>query len=421
MPILLNRRQLLAAMAASAALAVPRRAQAASIADRRFLFVYTMGGWDPTRVFAPLLGLPSVSTEPDAAVQTAGNIEFVAHPNRPAVSSFIQQYHSQITILNGVYSPSISHSGGLRTTWTGTAGGTTADWPTRMAAVQAEQFAVPYLVIGGPYFAGTDGVFVCRAGSPNQLASLVSGDALTTADIPANIPRPAALSRIDQWLSAEAAIRGKDKNTARAHAATEWSIARQRAADLRALDGTMDFGCGPEFSEQIELATRALSSGLSRVVSMNHPKQNVLTDWDSHAGNDERQSSLYESLFRDLATLMQRLESEDSPSGGTLASVTTIIVMSEMGRTPTLNASGGKDHWPYTSVMYIGPAALGGRVVGAFDDTLYGERVDLSSGDMSDSGELLSVETMGATLLRMADIDPRSVGVAADALEGVLA
>lgn len=421
MPTLLNRRQLLAAMAASAALATPRRARAASISDRQFLFVYTMGGWDPTRVFAPLLGLESVSTEPDAEVQTAGDIEFVAHPNRPSVTRFIQSYHSQLTVLNGVYCPSISHSGGLRTTWTGTAGGTVADWPTRMAAAQAEQFAVPYLVIGGPYFAGTEGVFVCRAGSANQLASLVSGDALTTADIPAPIPSEAALSRIDQWLSAQGAVRAADANAARAHVGAEWSIAQERVAGLRALNGSVDLSCGLKFSAQIELAARALSSGLSRVVSMNHPKQNLLTEWDTHASNDARQSSLYEELFRDLALLMQLLESTESPTGGTLAEVTTVIVMSEMGRTPTLNASGGKDHWPYTSVLYIGPAAKGGRVVGEFNERLYGERVNLATGDLSASGELLSVETMGATLLRMADIDPESVGVMAAPLEGVLA
>lgn len=421
MAIHLNRRQLLAAMAASAALATPRRALASSISERRFLFVYTMGGWDPTRVFAPLLGLETVSTEPDAEVETAGDISFVAHPARPAVSSFVQEHHDQIAVINGVYCPSISHSGGLRTTWTGTAGGTKADWPTRIAADQAERFAVPYLVIGGPYFAGTDGVFVCRAGSANQLASLVSGEALTAADIPAPIPSAGSLTLTDRWLADQGAKMAALSHAGRAHVGAEWAIAQERAAGLRALDGVVDLSCGLEFREQTGLAKRALSSGLSRVVSMNHPKQNVLTDWDTHAVNDERQSSLYEELFRDLAELMRALKSEPAPNGGTLAEITTVVVMSEMGRTPTLNASGGKDHWPYTSVLYIGPAVQGNRVVGNYDDFLYGERVDLTTGELSEQGELLSVETMGATLLRMADVDPESVGLTASPLEGVLA
>ncbi len=421
MNMLLNRRQLLAAMAASAAVVTPRRALAKSISERRFLFVYTMGGWDPTRVFAPLLGLGSVSTEVEAEVETAGDISFVAHPTRPAVSSFMQQYHSQIAVINGVYCPSISHSGGLRTTWTGTAGGTTADWPTRIAADQADRFAVPYLVIGGPYFAGTDGVFVCRAGSANQLASLVSGEALTEADIPAPVPSAGSLSLTDRWLAQQGAKMAALSHAGRAHVGAEWAIAQERAAGLRALDGVVDLGCGLEFREQIGLATRALASGLSRVVSMNHPKQNLLTDWDTHASNDERQSRLFEELFSDLSHLMGELASEPAPNGGTLAEITTVVVMSEMGRTPTMNASGGKDHWPYTSVIYIGPAVQGERVVGAFDEYLYGERVDLSTGEMSAQGELLSVETMGATLLHMADVDPESVGVKAPPLEGVLA
>ena len=43
----------------------------------------------------------------------------------------------------------------------------------------------------------------------------------------------------------------------------------------------------------------------------------------------------------------------------------TVVVLSEMTRTPKFNVSGGKDPWPYTSALLLGhglqPAALRAR------------------------------------------------------------
>src|SRR5205807_9099449 len=47
---------------------------------------------------------------------------------------------------------------------------------------------------------------------------------------------------------------------------------------------------------------------------------------------------------------------------------TLIVVMSEMGRTPKINANGGRDHWTYCySVMLAGAGIKGGTVHGASD------------------------------------------------------
>ncbi|HAW30099.1 MAG TPA: DUF1501 domain-containing protein, partial [Planctomycetaceae bacterium] len=47
---------------------------------------------------------------------------------------------------------------------------------------------------------------------------------------------------------------------------------------------------------------------------------------------------------------------------------TTVIVWGEFGRTPRINAKGGRDHWPGTqSVLLAGGGIQGGRVVGQTD------------------------------------------------------
>src|SRR5713226_1887530 len=47
---------------------------------------------------------------------------------------------------------------------------------------------------------------------------------------------------------------------------------------------------------------------------------------------------------------------------------TLVVVMSEMGRTPKINANGGRDHWTYCySVLFAGAGIRGGTVCGASD------------------------------------------------------
>jgi uncharacterized protein (DUF1501 family) len=85
---------------------------------------------------------------------------------------------------------------------------------------------------------------------------------------------------------------------------------------------------------------------------------------------------------------------------------TVFVVMSEMGRTPALNNGDGKDHWPYTSVLVMGPGLRGGRVIGATDEFYYGERIDFETGDVYRNGRDLTVGNLGATLLSIAGVDP---------------
>ena len=78
----LSRRTLMRHLAAGCGLAaiggVPGAALATTPSNRRFVFVTAFGGWDPTRVFAPMFDSPHVSMEPDA--------ERVQQEYKPSVS-----------------------------------------------------------------------------------------------------------------------------------------------------------------------------------------------------------------------------------------------------------------------------------------------------------------------------------------------
>ena len=93
--------------------------------------------------------------------------------------------------------------------------------------------------------------------------------------------------------------------------------------------------------------------------------------------------------------------------GRSLLDETVVVVMSEMGRTPKYNATGGRDHWPYTSAMIIGNGIKGGRAIGSYTDNFSGIGFDHRTGTLMPDVIGVSSQDFGATLLAMADIDPR--------------
>jgi uncharacterized protein (DUF1501 family) len=63
---------------------------------------------------------------------------------------------------------------------------------------------------------------------------------------------------------------------------------------------------------------------------------------------------------------------------------TLVVVMSEMGRTPKINGSGGRDHWTFCySVMLAGAGIRGGTLYGASDaQAAYVKDRPVSTGDV---------------------------------------
>ena len=157
-------------------------------------------------------------------------------------------------------------------------------------------------------------------------------------------------------------------------------------------------------ASQSAVAVKALSLGVARCITLSADAG--ATGWDSHVDNDKAQSPLWEGLFSDLDELMRLLKRTPGKSGRPLAEETTVVVVSEMGRTPGLNPLNGKDHWPYTSMLLVGSGLSGGRCIGGWDSRWYGRPVDAGSGEVSEAGVVLSAESIGATLLALADIDP---------------
>ena len=420
----LNRRHLLQGSAAAAALGLPRLARAdVSAGDLKFLFVFNNGGWDPTRVFAAEFRNPNVDMELDAEEATAGGITYVAHPSRPAVSSFINTWHQDMLVVNGLQVRSIAHEICTMIALTGDTSGFKPDFATIVADQTSDAYTLPHLVLDGPSFPGELGTSVARTGSQGQLEALLSGDILGWTDLPQpELPRPYE-GTIDDYLARRVRARAtQGRSQADQSLAAAYADAFGKARGLKDYRHIMDFTTTGTLASQAQVAVDALSTGLSRCVSMGYPGfAGGGLGWDSHADNDDTQSTLFEGLFTGLGQVMQLLHSTPGTVGTTLADETIVVVQSEMGRTPQLNATNGKDHWPYTSLMMLGPGLTTDRVVGAYNDGYVGELVDLGSAEVTASGRTLSVEAIGAALLTMAGIDPAEHIAGADPLLGMLA
>ena len=418
-----SRRELLLGAGAIAALSsmgvgLPTIAQSGDT-GKKFIFVFNPGGWDPTRVFADGFDTPGVSIELNADRATVGNIDFIDHDSRPSVRGYLEKNHHRTLIFNGMLVRSIAHDICTMIAMTGGSGGMSPDWPAVLGNAARDDYTLPHLVLDGPSFPADLGVAVARTGVNGQLQSLLSGQVLRSSDIEVSGPSPPAESIIDRYLERRSAARADAAvSSADVRLAENFDLSMHKIGALKELRHTTDFTGGTDIVSQVDVAVQALRLGISRCVTIAHMGE--ATGWDTHVNNDDDQAPLWEGLFAGLNQLMNLLDTTPGTHSATLAEETVVVVLSEMGRTPGLNAILGKDHWPYTSAMLVGRGITGDRVVGAYDDSFYGKGLDPVTGETDRDAPLLSAEALGATLLSLGDIDPAEYVPTVDPITAVL-
>lgn len=133
----------------------------------------------------------------------------------------------------------------------------------------------------------------------------------------------------------------------------------QEAAALRDRFGRTPFGQG------LLLARRLVEAGVE-LVTVNWSRDYHASDndlWDTHTGHFGKvKRNLAPALDAALSTLLGDLDQR-----GLLAE-TLVVIMGEFGRTPKVNAKGGRDHWAHcNTVLLAGGGIRGGVIYGASD------------------------------------------------------
>ncbi len=377
---------------------------------RRFLFVHAEGGWDPLCVFAPLFGRTGIDMEADAEPLTLGGLSLVDSPGRPLTRKFFETWGTQTLLLNGVSTRSVNHETCQAVALTGSTSSTHTDFPTLLAADSADDFRLPHIAFSGPVFPGDYAVLVSRA--TGLIQSTVRGELGALADVPVNGAGEPVDRVVGDYLARRAQTFAKYRGGPRSDAYLE---ALRRAEGLSDDRYEIDLQPSASVLSQGKAAIAALRDGVCRVASLG-----TGFVWDTHVDNGD-QTANFEALFGDLDALLDDLKRTNGPEGRPLAEDTVVVLSSEMGRTPGYNGTNGRDHWPFTSVLMVGPGITGNRVVGAFDDLYGGIGVDAASGELNPDERGISSLDVGATLLALGDVDAQAILPSGRVIAGVLA
>jgi hypothetical protein len=124
------------------------------------------------------------------------------------------------------------------------------------------------------------------------------------------------------------------------------------------------------FGDSLLLGRRLLERGVRFVnVSWDNMRERFSPPasnqvWDTHERNFPiLKENHLPHLDETFSALMEDLHQRG------LLDETLIVMMGEMGRTPRINAAGGRDHWTFCySVVLAGAGIRGGSVYGASDD-----------------------------------------------------
>jgi hypothetical protein len=399
-----SRRNLLTSSGALAALAAfgwnPKMARAAA-GERKFIFFFAGGGWDTTTVFDPHHGSSSVDMDPDTLTESLGNLSFTSGEDRPEVERFFSRWGGYSAIVNGMDAHSVGHTSATQFSLTGTSASSYPDWPTLLASRAAGDYPLPHLVFSGPNLAGTHGGAVVRAGG-GALLDLIDGSIVGASDRPAPLLSTPSDSIVDAFVYERTAkfLASRGDGAGRADALLT-NLERGMEIEGRRFEAGLS-DLGSSILEQGVKAAEMMRLGLSRCAMIGIPG-----GWDSH-GDVTVQAPQFDDFFDALDQLMDHLATTPGLAAPWLIDEVVVVALSEFGRTPMVNGSGGKDHWPYNSALVVGSGVRGNRMIGRTDDGLIGRTIDFSTGQADDNGDVLGPENLGAALLKLGGIDPES-------------
>lgn len=416
----LTRRSLLVSGAALGALSTrPVRAFSAAPRPDLLLVCVADGGWDTSFTIDPKPNNPNVDgpavNYPDSEeLRTFHDGQLVACNDeiRPNVTRFFETWGDRTAIVRGLWTGSIVHEPCRVRVLTGSTVPSSPDFATIFGASRSDGKPIGAMDFSGLSYAGSLASSTARVGARSQLKALLDPSAVHPAppDAGYQLPlfqtsgaeRDAVRALLERRVEGFRALRGSDAvNGARLDAMlASLASAGRMIDDGPALVGGLVLGEPASFASQSAQAVELLDAGLCSAVTLAYD-----ADWDTHTQNLE-QHAFFDGFFAGIDAILVDLQARG------LLERTLVVVVSEMGRTPKLNAGGGKDHWAHTSQLVIGAGVRGGRVYGATDEQMESMKIDLTTAevlgpgwDESAPGERLKYDHFAAGVLQHLGVD----------------
>jgi uncharacterized protein (DUF1501 family) len=382
---------------------LPARA-AAQTSDRKLVLILAAGGWDVSHVLDPKTADDTVDgpVGDDEYLGEIGGLPLQLNPaRRPWVSQYFENWASHTAILNGVSVGTLSHGRSLARVLSGRVDDRS---PDIAALIGSDDGGRPLgtVDLSGYGRFGPHASTCARWGQQGQArllldpnAHVVSPD--STVSYPLWPPIEADRGAVDTWLRGRAGLLS-DSRPQTAARVLAWQQSMDRATALRqagpGLTSGLPWGWSASAQADVDLVVELLRRDACRAVVASTRQL-----WDTHARLDAQHNSWNLTFFA-LDQMLSKLAAND------LLEQTTVLVVSELGRTPRVNGQGGKDHWPWTSCLVAGGGVLGGQVLGGTDHELRGLMVDPISGQVDVSGGPLGPDSVLAGVAELLGMDP---------------
>jgi hypothetical protein len=428
----MRRRRFLQLLGGAAAMATGLPVWAAPKGDDFFVFVHAAGGWDVTLWADPRnerIGLVEPASTDNT--DTAGLARWTDAPLDGDTRTFaplddgrlvlgpgigaLYDLRDRLTVINGLAMNTVSHPDGIAYSATG----------RHLAGGRAPAASIDVAV------ASELGAAQMLPAVAIQFPSAFVGERLDRRAIPLRVASAAtiarSLARSPAYLDGDdrAAITGVLTAEAAALArrsvfpGTYEKLAGQYAAQPLLVGGALEKAFAPKALQdafpQFDYRSRTQAQGaLSAAFTCAALGRNVvrsvgfaLGGLDTHNQNYKQHARTLQDLFGVVASLVAVLDAAPHPTrtGAKLADHTHLLVFSEFCRTPQINLTGGRDHYPNNSALVISPRFRGGRVFGRTD------RAQLLPADakaFADGARPIAPPDLLATYLHAFGIAPRT-------------
>jgi uncharacterized protein (DUF1501 family) len=420
----MKRRNLLkmsAVLGASAALpwlSRPTAAQSNGYAGPYWIFITASGGWDPRFLFDPTLEVEqnrlyteigkvgNISFAPIDATPDEFGLELVEGDALPYLNPerFLNKFGNRLTVLNGVDTSTNNHDAGQMAFTSGSL----QDGLPALGALLAGTYGIaeplPFISFGG-YDKTYDVAPLSRIQSTGILRDLAAPNILNPndedpryfhrSDVYKRI-RDAQGERLEELLATQRLPKLSQAMLGLKEArVTDQELAALQVPTLIDLPGNL--GGAENLVRSGQLALESFRAGLSVACNLS------IGGFDTHGNHDTDQRRSLIQLLTGFGGLLDEIERLG------LTDKVYVVVGSDFGRTPHYNGDGagsGKDHWPVTSTLVVGPKVEGNRVIGATNSKQEGLSLDPSSLEAGTAGTKLTPTQIQAALRKLAGIDP---------------
>ena len=359
--------------------------------DDFFIIVHAGGGWDVTLWADPRndtkgIVMPAAATNTDtsklARWKATANQSFeilapqdVAFQLGPAIGD-LYDLRTRLTIFNGIAMNTVSHEDGVVYSLTGrhktggTVPGSSVD--VMLANELGKSQLMPAVAIQfGSHFVGTtleSHAIPLRVGSVEEISK-----SFARSDTYLDATDRTAISALLTEEATELAASSTHVEPYRRLAEQETALPKLVGGDLgatfdvrrlqskypqfdyRGVQGTAAVGAA--------FAVEAIRQNLVRCIGFS------LGGLDTHAANYRMHAYTLQTLFGTIAQMVKLLDDAPHPTRANtkLSERTHVLVVSDFCRTPQINLSGGRDHYPNNSALVISPRFRGGITHGGTD------------------------------------------------------